>query len=67
MGLKFVQVVYENIDCDLAEGFFSIHNFNKKYIFIEIMKKNPCVKSQSKIYVMIKRYLLKSGIKKSLC
>ena len=55
--LKFLQVTYEDFDCDLTRGFF-IHDFNK-YLF---MMTNPCVKSQQKI--IIKRYLLKSWIKK---
>ena len=28
MRLKFLQVIYENMDCDLTQGYF-IHNFNK--------------------------------------
>ena len=28
MGLKFLQVIYENFDCDLTHGIF-IHDFNK--------------------------------------
>ena len=32
-GLKFLQVVHKNFDCDLRHGFF-IHDFNK-YLFYD--------------------------------
>ena len=32
-GLKFLQVIDENFDCDLTHGFF-IHGFNK-YLFYD--------------------------------
>ena len=35
-GLKFLQVVHENFDCDLTHGFF-IQDFNK---FFFVMTKN---------------------------
>ena len=28
--LKFLHVIYESFDCDLTQGFFFIHDFNKK-------------------------------------
>ena len=31
-GLKFLQVIYENFECDLIHGFF-IQDFNK-YLFM---------------------------------
>ena len=35
-GLKPLQVIYENFDCDLTHGFF-IHHFNK-YLFYVTQK-----------------------------
>ena len=50
-GLKFLQVIYENFDCDLTYVFF-IHDFNK-YLFYD--DKNFCVLNHSKKFLCHKK------------
>ena len=59
-GLKFLQVIYENFDCDLTHGFL-IRDFNK-YLFYDDI--NPNIKSQSKIYVIIEKIFIEIMNKK---